>query len=176
MSLIKEAGAIHVEGIEPSDKNIHLANKYYPQLEIHHCSIEEYNTQKKYDIIISVMALNHIADPTRVFRKIEKMLNGDLIIVVPDYDYHIMPRNNYKMKIERINQSETVVEVVRPQGTIADVVRKIEIYQSALKGSKLKIIRQRPMYPTEALMQSIPVFRNHKDRPITVLIHAKCDQ
>lgn len=91
--LIIHDGAKSVEGIEPSSKNFALAIKRFPEIKFHNKSFEDFKTNNKYDLIISIMAFSHIGDLSRTFKKISKILTdgGRLLVIVPDYDYFKKP-------------------------------------------------------------------------------------
>ncbi len=89
MNLLLKNGARLVEGAEPSIRNARAANKLYPSLKVFNSAFESFSTERKYDLIISVMVFSHISDINSAFRKLTTLLkeSGEAQIVVPDYDY-----------------------------------------------------------------------------------------
>ena len=60
----------NIEGIEPSDKLIKMGKKHYPKLKIHNSTFEGFNTDKKYDLIFSIMVFNHCPKLEPIFEKL----------------------------------------------------------------------------------------------------------
>ena len=71
--------------------------------------------------------------------------------------------------MEDINNEEYVISVTRPSGTIADVVRKDQVYLRPAENNGLKLAEQTPMPPTEAYIAKAPKFGKFKDKPLSQL-------
>jgi len=170
IELLYSKGARHVDGIDSSKKNVKISRKHFPHLTIHCSDINSYKTRKRYDMLVSVMVFGHIADIKTTFDKMSSLLkkDGELHIIIPDYDYYTSTDHAHPITIEKLNKDEFVVEVLRPQGRIADIARKTENYISTAKNCGLKPIKDVRIYPTESLIKSVPRYARFRH---TVLAH-----
>lgn len=167
------AGAHTVVGVEPSSQNFLAAKKINPAAQIVQSSFEDYNSKgQTFDAAAAVMSFSHINDLGKAFSKVNSLLktNGELIIVVPDYDYFKLPRHDYKIETQELNKDEYVISITRPSGTIADIVRKNSVYTGAASQAGFKLTEQIPMFPTEAYIARAPKFVSHKDKSLTQLL------
>lgn len=95
---------INVIGLEPSKNFCRYAENKYKNIFIHNIGFEYFNTQKRFDIIIALDIIEHVASPYLFMLKINKLLkkNGILIIGTPNinslisklmgkYWWHIRP-------------------------------------------------------------------------------------
>ncbi|VVB76199.1 Trans-aconitate 2-methyltransferase [uncultured archaeon] len=162
IDLALKGGAKIAEGIEPSKKNMLLAKEIYKDLLIHNDTIENFKTNAKYDLIISIMAFSHIKNVPQIFGKIKPMLNknGKLIIIVPDYDYTKTPRSGYKIEQEELNSEEYAVKIKRIFGVLADIVRKTSYYERMAKDAGLKMTSEIPLCPSKDALKVNPRYKN----------------
>lgn len=168
----KRAGAKSVLGIEPSVKNNELAKKARPEIKMVKTTLENFeNHGKQFDTILSVMSISHMNNVGEAFIKINSLmnLNGEFLIITPDFEYFRIPRHDYNIKMEDINSKEYAIAISRPSGTIADIVRKDEVYIRAAQNMGWKLAEQVPMLPTEAYIAKAPKFGKYKDRAICQL-------
>jgi len=173
MFLLMENGAKSVEGIEPSHKNVAYAEKN--GFKIYHCDLGSFTTNKKYDLLISVMTFGHIGNLDSAFEKMAGLVrnNGGIQLIIPAYDYFKRERDGCRIEFKELNSEEYVVQVTREQGTIAEIVRKIEIYERAAERVGLAVEYSIPMVPTDSLMRDSPRHSAFKDQPITDLIRLR---
>jgi len=159
-------------GIEPSVRNVDLSQKLHPDILVIYSTLEEFKLHYQFDIITSLMSLNHLADMNLAFGKISSLLNGtgEFFAIVGDYDHQRQPRRNYKIELEDLNPDEFVVSITRPFGTLVDIIRRISVYENAARNSGLELVEDIPMVPTLTLMERIPGFRQSKDVPMTHLL------
>lgn len=76
------------------------------------------------------------------------------------------PRFDYEIKIETLNNEEYAVQVTRgDEGTLSDVVRKIDTYRRLASNLGLIFIESTPLVPTENLLEKIPKYKIFKDVP-----------
>ncbi len=162
---LRENRAQSVTGIEPSESNVALAKKVYPQTTTLLSSLEDFKSDKKYDIVTSVMVMVHVADVEAAMKKIASLLkfSGELHILVPPYEYTKTPRFNYEIKVEQLNEDEYVAVITRSIGTIVDVIRKTSVYQKAGARSGLKLKKVIEMKPTKSFLQREPKYEQFKD-------------
>lgn len=83
VALSKKAG-FDSFGIELSDSAVSWARKLGRQVEV--SSIEEFNTDKKFDVVTMLDVLEHLAEPKIAILKIRELMNrsGILVINIPD--------------------------------------------------------------------------------------------
>jgi len=142
MDLLIKDKARSVEGLEPSKKNIILLKKEFPHLDIINCDFQSFETEKKYDLITGVMVFTHFSDLDSVFRKIYNLLkeDGELHAIIPDYEYTKKQRKDYEILIEELNEDEYVIQIKKDFGVIADIVRKVEVYEKTGKKNGMMLM------------------------------------
>lgn len=71
-------------------------------------NIEKLNIKKKYDIIFLLHTLEHLQNPLKVLKKIEKILNknGYLFLEVPNFNYYIKKLPHYAIFHQHLNMYE----------------------------------------------------------------------
>jgi len=171
IKLLRERGAAAI-GIEPSEKNINLGKQTNPDIELEFTTLENMAIEQTFDRAVAIMVMTHIKDIEGAFNKISAILNssGELLIIIPDYDYYKQPRYNYKIQTEELNDREYAALIKRPQGEIADIVRTIEVYKEAGEKTGLKLTEDIPMTPTEDLIKRVPHYKEKKDVVMTHLL------
>src|SRR3989344_3694756 len=173
MPLLIENRAKSVCGIEPSHKNIaFVSDKGFL---IYHGDLNSFATDKKYDLLISVMTFGHIENLDSAFEKMAGLVRngGNIQLIVPASDYFKRERDGCKVEFEELNPEEYVVQVTREQGTIAEIVRRIEVYELAAERVGLTVESYIPMVPTDSLMRDSPRHAAFKGKPITYLIRLR---
>lgn len=177
--LVKQAmehGATGAVGIDPSAANIKQGLAEYPKIDLELSSFEEYEANgQKFDVIVGVMSFSHIKDVEAGFKKAAGMLEsgGQIIIIVPDFDYNLTERFGYTIKKQPIDESSYAVEITRPTGTIADIVRKTGVYENAAQAAGMRLVKELGMLPTEKQIASAPKYASVKDMAITRLLEFK---
>ncbi len=171
-----EAGANSVTGIEPSKKNLELAKQEFRSLNIIETTFENFDAANKhFDVITAVMSFSHIKDLDQTLSKVSHLLTpeGELILVVPDFDTFRTPRMNYIVEEERIDDSQYIVSITRPSGTIADIVRTNEVYIEAAKNVGLDLVEEVPMPSTKAHLERVPQYKELEGQALTQLLRFK---
>ncbi len=173
MRLLKENGANFVVGIEPSLKNFERAKN--TGFLVHNCTLDSFTPNQKYDLLVSVAVLGHIGNLYLAFGKMANLvkLGGKIHLVIPAYDYFRRKRDGCKVAFKDINPDEFVVEVTREQGTMVELVRKVEVYIHAAGLVGLTVENCIPMVPTESLMRDSPRHATFKGQPITYLLRLR---
>ncbi len=168
----KEKGATLIEGIEPSRKNFEVAKNKYPEITVFNGSLENYFSDKKFDRAISVMVFEHISDIKSSFEKIAGFLNDDGVfyLIVANMEYFLTPRFDYKLDIQDLPNNEHVVASGRSYGTLFDIVRPIENYETTAKGAGFKLKNTIPIFPTEKFMNFSPKYKEFEHTPIFKLL------
>ena len=162
----QKQGATDVAGIEPAEKSVQLAKDAHPELSIECSNFEEFDAKgKQYEVVVSVMVFSHIQDTDAAFTKIHEMLSpgGELIIVVPDFAYFRRERKDYVVEISEIDADQYVVQITRPTGTIADIVRTNDYYRKSAEGAGLRLVEEVAMTPTDDYLAKNPQFATSKE-------------
>jgi len=166
-------GAASALGIEPSQRNLEIAKNHHPGVEVVQCSFEDFDPEgKRFDEITAVMSFSHIADLRRAFQKLRSMLSerGEVIIIVPDFQYCRMPRHGYTLNIQEMNDDEYAVSVNRQSGLIADIVRKTAVYEKTAAEVGLRLVEDKGMPPTEAQIARSPRYAEVREYAISRLL------
>lgn len=165
---MRNRGARTVLGIEPSEHNVMVAKRIYPDVTTMLSSLDNFESNTEYDHITSVMVMVHISDVDHAMSKIAELLKplGELHMFVPPYEYTKTPRFDYKIKTEDINEDEYVAAVKRPNGVITDIIRKTSVYQEAGNKAGLSLVEAIDMKPTKNLLEREPKYEQFKDAAI----------
>jgi 2-polyprenyl-3-methyl-5-hydroxy-6-metoxy-1,4-benzoquinol methylase len=175
LELAIKLGAKAVLGMDPSEKNFNLGEKLYPDAKLLNITFEEFSSQEKYDFIIALLSLVNIRDMGVAFKKIGSLLkpSGEFVAIVPDFDYYKKKRFGYKITLEEINSDEYVAMVERPEITTTSIVRTSRKYAQFATQSGLTLIEDKPLPPTELLMQKMPRYREIAGIPMARLLRFK---
>lgn len=75
-----------VVGVDAASIHLEKAKLRLPQVEFHHCLIEDFETPEKFDNVFLLMILEHVQDPVQILKKAASFLkpNGNLIVHVPN--------------------------------------------------------------------------------------------
>lgn len=172
----RQAGARRAVGVEPAQNNIVEALRLYPKANVVHNSFEGFDSKgERYDVIVGVMSFPHIADIAGAFKKIRSLLSesGEVILVIPDYEYFRMPRHDYQVETQEINADQYAVAVTRETGTIADIIRRVSVYEAAAKATGLALVEDKAMKPTESQIARSPKYQSVRDHALTRLLRFK---
>jgi 2-polyprenyl-3-methyl-5-hydroxy-6-metoxy-1,4-benzoquinol methylase len=169
---IQKAGARSVTGIEPSEKNVAIAQRKHPKVTTILASWEDFKSDQQYDLIVSVMVTPHIADMDAAMEKMATLvkLGGEIRLIVPNYDYFSKPRFNYELKVEPINDNEYVVSTKRKHGVMVDIVRKVSVFKDAASKTGLTMIEEVGVKPTPEFLKLEPRYEEFKDVAIADLL------
>ena len=101
---------------------------------------------------------------------------GEVLIVVPDYEYFKTSRHGYGIEIQDIDQDQYAIAVTRESGTLADIVRRLVIYAAAAKAAGFELIEEKAMMPTETQMKRAPKYASVKDKALTHLMRFRINE
>lgn len=169
VDLVIKDGAKSAVGIEPSQRNCELARSAYPHANSINVSLEDYIPDQKFDVGLAIMSFVHIGNLEEAFKKISGFLNsqGELIVIVPDYNYFHAPRNNYEVDFEELDDEEYVTLIKRPHGTLADIVRTIGKYSQAAEACGMSLLEDIPI----PALQNTPEGQYIKENPSVIATH-----
>lgn len=169
--LIKQSGAHWVEGFDPSANNIRLGHQHFPNIHLHLSDLAQFNSNRKYDLILVVMVFGHVADVTAAFKRLAAWLKptGEIQIIVPDFVYFKKPRSLQNAKYEDISDEEYISQITREQGVLSDIVRTVSYYNRVANLAGLSMIEDLGLTPTRDLITSLPRYKKFKNIPIARL-------
>jgi 2-polyprenyl-3-methyl-5-hydroxy-6-metoxy-1,4-benzoquinol methylase len=75
-----------IVGVDAANVHLEKARKRLPSVEFHHCLIEDFATEQKFDNVFLLMILEHVQDPIAILKKAANFLktDGRLIVHVPN--------------------------------------------------------------------------------------------
>lgn len=84
-----ENEGFQVTGIEPDKRNVSLINKILKKGKVIESSVEEFSSEKTYDVIWMSHVLEHLIEPIQFLKKIKKNMKkkGIFFIEVPNCEY-----------------------------------------------------------------------------------------
>lgn len=169
VDLVIKDGAKSAVGIEPSRRNYELARSLYPHVNSLNVSLEDYIPDRKFDVGLAVMSFVHIGNLEEAFKKISGFLNfhGELIAIVPDYDYFHAPRNNYVTFFEELDGDEYATLIKRPHGTLGDIVRTTKKYSRVVEGYGMSLLQDIPI----PALQNTPAGEYTTENPSVIATH-----
>lgn len=156
-------------GIEPSARNVQAAHETYPGLEIINVSLQDFETDKRFDIAFAIMVLEHFLDLENALKKIVSLLkpDGHFITIVGDFDKFTHEVGHHPMTKETLGPGEvaTRVDYGKDGGVLCDIIRTVNRYEEIAKRAGLTLQHQ-PIQPA----QWHPRYATHKDKPIFHLL------
>lgn len=169
LDLVLKEDARSVAGIDPSRRNCELARSLYPHVTTLNVSLEDYIPDRNFDVGLAVMSFVHIGDLEEAFKKISGFLNsqGELIAIVPDYDYFHAPRNNYEVTFEEVDSDEYATLIKRPHGTLADIVRTTNKYSRVAERYGMLLLQDIPI----PALQNTPEGEYTKENSSVIATH-----
>jgi SAM-dependent methyltransferase len=171
------AGAGSVVGLEPSESNVAIGARLYPGARLLNLSFEEFEPElgERFDTVVSVMAFGHIADLHYAFEKVGRLLrakDAEVLLVVPEYDYFIRPRNGYRNVLVFQREPDVALQMsVKSDGSaLADIIRRSSVFYEAAQRVGLQVTDDIPMPPTRAYMDAVPRYRENGGVSMTRLL------
>jgi len=142
-----EHGAREALGIDPSKKNWELARKRYPNICFIKTALEAYQTKQRFDVVLAIMSLTHVAHVEDAFQKIASLLTaeGEVLIIIPDFAHYASSAEGCCIERQKIDDESFAVSITRSTSTIVDIVRKKFVYQRAAKVAHLKLVETVPI-------------------------------
>lgn len=91
--------------VEGAEVNAEKIRKHLPDVDVHHCVFEKFQTEKRFDNIIAARVLEHIDDPVGTLRTFAKFLapGGVIHIVVPNAESFNRKLGHAMGMLENIN-------------------------------------------------------------------------
>jgi trans-aconitate methyltransferase len=142
-------GASAAVGIEPSHKSVESAREQHPEIMTVHTTLEEFRSEQLFNVAFAIMSFTHVQDVKAAFGKLAQLAapNAEVAILVPDPDYYRSPRKNYEVLYQGISPEEYVVQIKRPNGTIADIVRTPAFYNRAAEQQGFQLLQDIAVNP-----------------------------
>lgn len=148
--MLFEFNAKEVFGIEPSKRNVETSKQLYPNVEVFKGPLEEYNSNKKFDVAVCVMVFEHIWDIGKAFRKIASLLkdNAKFYLIFGDKDFHMLTRPKAKVDVRPISEDVVTTKTIRPTGTMYDIFRSTNLYVNTAQRAGFNVKKQVGLIPS----------------------------
>lgn len=146
-STLQELGAGSIEGLEPSKRNVEHSRTLYPNIPINEGTLQSYTTDKVFDVIICIMAFEHILDIDDAFSKVFKMLKsgGSFYLMIGDLDYHMIDHysksTNFMVSVDVqvLGNNVVATKTIYPTAIIYDIFRPLQSVIDTGKGAGLEL-------------------------------------
>ena len=139
-----------VEGIEPDGRNVSMINKILEKGKVVENSVEEFSSEKVFDIIWMSHVLEHLIEPTNFLKKIKNNLkkNAIFFLEVPNCEYNPMLKSSIEENPHLFHfTKKSLIKMVEKIGY---QVISCDVFRPATKseGIRQKILKNSfPYYP-----------------------------
>jgi len=145
-----ENKGFHVTGIEPDKRNVSMINKMLKKGEVIESSVEDFFTEKTYDVIWMSHVLEHLIEPDEFLKKIKKNMkeNGIFFIEVPNCEYKPTLKSSIEENPHLFHFTKKAL--IRMVEDIGYKVISCDVFRPATKseGIKQKVLKNSfPYYP-----------------------------
>ncbi len=146
--MLQELGASHIEGIEPSKRNVEYSRNLYPNITIHEDTLQSFVPEKLFDVAICIMAFEHILDIKDAFSRIANMIKtgGSFYFIFGDKDFHSF--NNppeTEVDVQEIGDGVIATKTIRHRdgvdSTMYDIFRPVEFFINSAKDSGFDMVK-----------------------------------
>jgi trans-aconitate methyltransferase len=144
---LKKLGASVVQGIEPSQRNVAYSRDLYPDVIVHDGTLQNFASEKPFDVAICIMAFEHILDVEDAFSRIAGLLKpqGNFYLIIGDKEYNTQSRVSSKgvprtVEVQELGDGVVATKTLFGEVVIHDIFRPLEsVVKSAEKaGFELK--------------------------------------
>ena len=170
--LFRKFGAREIYGIEPSHKNVEISRELYPEMIVDEVGLEGAKTEKTFDVVVLVMAFEHMRNLDLSFQKIAQLIKpaGIFYAIVGDKEYLTTERFGYTLKIEDLGNGEAAVSTERPYGVMHDIFRPVSNFVEAAEKNGFSLTKNIPLIPTEKFIQLEPKYKQFEGKPLGHLL------
>ena len=170
--LFRKFGAREIYGIEPSHKNVEISRELYPEMIVDEVGLEKAKTEKTFDVVVVVMAFEHMRNLDLSFQKIAQLTKptGIFYAIIGDKEYFTTERFGYTLKIEDLGNGEVAVSTERPYGIMHDIFRPVSNFIEAAKNSGFSLTKNIPLIPTKKIIQVEPKYKQFEGKPLGHLL------
>jgi predicted TPR repeat methyltransferase len=157
-------------GLEPSVKNVQIANELYPKLTMVKSSLQDFETNERFDAVLAVMVLEHFLDIDSSFNKVASLLKprGIFTAIVADFAKSTDENSHHPLEKEPLGLDEVAVRIDYGAnvGILCDIVRTTARYERAGTLAGLTLRNHEPVLPPAWH----PRFSTHQGQPIFHLL------
>jgi|TARA_B100001105_G_scaffold234860_1_gene209674 2-polyprenyl-3-methyl-5-hydroxy-6-metoxy-1,4-benzoquinol methylase len=145
-----EEEGFDVSGIEPDGRNVSMINKVLKRGKVAETSVEEFSSDKVFDVIWMSHVLEHLIEPVRFLKKIRNNLkkNGIFFIEVPNCEYEPMLQSSIEKNPHLYHFTKKALTKMVEQTEYR--IMSCDIFRPATKseGMRHKILKNSfPYYP-----------------------------
>lgn len=167
-------GAQRYVGIDPSITNVNHAHQLYPDVGVWQSSTETFVAEEKFDLITCIMATEHIDSLDTAFYKWKGLLDdeGKILVIAGNTEAFSVPKFDYTLRVEPIDENEFVVETIRPSSpaSTTDIIRSVGKFAASATLSGLAMLQNIPMPATESFIAASPKYELFRNKPIFQLM------
>ena len=145
-----EEEGFDVSGIEPDGRNVSMINKVLKRGKVAETSVEEFSSDKVFDVIWMSHVLEHLIEPVRFLKKIRNNLkkSGIFFIEVPNCEYEPMLQSSIEKNPHLYHFTKKALTKMVEQTEYR--IMSCDIFRPATKseGMRHKILKNSfPYYP-----------------------------
>lgn len=169
--LYKELDAKEVLGIEPSGRNVDISKELYPDILVKVESLESFEPDRKFDVVVMVMTMVHIKDLDTAFKKIHGLLRpgGLFVLIDADVTYETTPKWGWKIDVEQNSDGSYTVGSSRKYGYLASISRPIAHFMKAADATRFKVQEQSPLFASDDLLKEAQYYDEVRNIPLAQL-------
>jgi SAM-dependent methyltransferase len=130
---LQNLGASDIQGIEPSQRNVSHSKDLYPNIQVHHTTLQDFESDKLFDVVICIMVFEHILDIEDAFSRIAKLTKpgGNFYLIIGDKEYNTQNRLSSKgiprtVDIQELGNEVVAVKTLYGNTISYDIFRPLE--------------------------------------------------
>jgi SAM-dependent methyltransferase len=171
-TLFQAKGAARMVGIEPSSRNVAIARRDHPTLEVIESTLERAELERRFDVAVAVMSFEHVPVLPAAFRRVNEWLEpgGAFFLITTDREFQLRPRFGATVESRDLDGDLTVVATHYAYGTIHDLLRDPSAYQREARRAGFVIQRRAALLPGIELIVADPDWAAFAHRPVAHLV------
>lgn len=158
---LEDGGAKEIVGIDSSKTCVKYTKNKYPKHNVIETSLDEYKSNRLFDVAIVIMVFEHIKDIDSAFAKIRSFINhgGALYVITGDRDYVLRTQTRDKMETEIVSHGVIAVKLKKSWGTVYDIFRPYELYMDTAKKAGFSVLEHIPLIPNDDVVEFMPKYK-----------------
>ena len=154
--MLKELGASDIEGVEPSKRNVEYSRNLYSNIIIHEGTLQNFISEKLFDIVICIMAFEHILDVGNAFSHIVNIIKpgGRFYLIFGDKDFHILNQPpEIGVDVQEIGEGVVATKTIRRREnsteTMYDIFRPTQMFVSSGREFGFDLVKHVELTPLQ---------------------------
>jgi SAM-dependent methyltransferase len=161
-----EIGITTWVGIEPATSHFDQAKKINPDKDIRQKTLEDFETDEKFDCVICIMIFSHIGDIDTAFRKLSGLMTPDASLIIVLSAFHEgdarFERRGRKYDVYEIDENQYVDKSVAGGYGISDINRRPSFYIDSAQKNGLLLLKQDQILDSGYSPKDLLVFRKSR--------------